>query len=366
MFSHKHYVPILKGKKGEFWALKELEPNIRPKFTPFFDIPRPEDRWKSRFDEYLSNKAIDMRRYWGIDRPVFVDYYDIGLDKRTSKKMHYVKYSFDRMRQEGVIAIPVTGLDRDTAYNQAVAQTIKADGRGVLFRLLREDIENIQASSVELKSLLSDLKAKESESHLLLDIRHLEETEISDRLSDVIDFLKNFKGIDKWKSVILAASGFPEHMGGVSTHSIEEIPRNEIVLWEKVLRQAKKKGIQPLPVYSDYGICNPEILDFDLRMNPSANIRYTLEKTWLIVKGGGTKKKINGRMSRDFKQFYNLAQQLRTNAKFYPPQFSFGDWYIQNCRIGSKGPGNLTTWRKIGTNHHLTLVANQIANSRVI
>jgi hypothetical protein len=28
------------------------------------------------------------------------------------------------------------------------------------------------------------------------------------------------------------------------------------------------------------------------------------------------------------------------------------------------GPGNATTWRKVGTNHHLTLVTRELANLR--
>ena len=40
MFGYKHYVPILKGKDGEFRALARLTPSVRRKITPFIDIPR--------------------------------------------------------------------------------------------------------------------------------------------------------------------------------------------------------------------------------------------------------------------------------------------------------------------------------------
>jgi hypothetical protein len=40
MFGYKHYVPILKGKDGEFRALEHLTPKIRRNLTPFIDIPR--------------------------------------------------------------------------------------------------------------------------------------------------------------------------------------------------------------------------------------------------------------------------------------------------------------------------------------
>ncbi len=35
MFGYKHYVPILKGKQGEFRALSHLHQDIRAKLTPW-------------------------------------------------------------------------------------------------------------------------------------------------------------------------------------------------------------------------------------------------------------------------------------------------------------------------------------------
>ena len=35
MFDHTHYVPILKGKEGEFSALRELKAETKDLLTPF-------------------------------------------------------------------------------------------------------------------------------------------------------------------------------------------------------------------------------------------------------------------------------------------------------------------------------------------
>ena len=40
MFDYRHYVPVLKGKDGEFKALEHLQSNARDRLTPFIDIPR--------------------------------------------------------------------------------------------------------------------------------------------------------------------------------------------------------------------------------------------------------------------------------------------------------------------------------------
>ena len=39
MFDHKHYVPILGGKAGEYRALRELTPAIKSNLTPLVEVP---------------------------------------------------------------------------------------------------------------------------------------------------------------------------------------------------------------------------------------------------------------------------------------------------------------------------------------
>ncbi len=58
MFGYKHYVPVLKGKEGEFRALAHLPPNAKDRLTPFIDIPRREldrktNQPKESIDVYL-------------------------------------------------------------------------------------------------------------------------------------------------------------------------------------------------------------------------------------------------------------------------------------------------------------------------
>jgi Beta protein len=42
--------------------------------------------------------------------------------------------------------------------------------------------------------------------------------------------------------------------------------------------------------------------------------------------------------------------------------FSPGSAYIESCRTGGASTGNLSTWRWVGTNHHMTKVVNDLAN----
>ena len=90
-----------------------------------------------------------------------------------------------------------------------------------------------------------------------------------------------------------------------------------------------------------------------LRQTPS--IRYTIDESWLVVKGKNLR-------DYSFSQFYDVCRNLIARPEYCGPAFSWGDWYINECANTREGPGNLTTWRKVGTSHHLAFVASQIAN----
>ncbi len=365
MFGYKHYVPVLKGKEGEFRALSHLHSGIRAKLTPFFDITRPDDRWRGRTDEYLQKKADYIQKSWGCDETIFVDFFDI-LTLQTSSGLHFVEFFFNELRKRNIWGISVTGLDRDEEYNISIKKVIESDNRGVCIRLLSYDIQDSFEANKKVNELLSFLELSAQDSHIILDLRNLTPDSMPEYVDDTLVFLHNFGKLNEWSTLTLAGSGFPESMGGIEKNSLTRIPRVELELWEQVISQGRNERLNRLPTFGDYGICYPDIPDFDLSFNPSVKIRYTLPQSWLVVKGGGIKRKINGKTSRDYSQFHTLAEKMCANREYYSRDYSYGDSYIFRCAKGLVGPGNLTKWVEVDTNHHLTLVAQQIANSHVI
>jgi len=111
MFDYKHYVPVLKGKEGEFKALEHLTPNARHNLTPFIDIPRRHldlktNQPKDSIDVYLEKKAKKIHKAWGTTRKIFVDVFDLQMDLRTHSGTHFVEFLFSRLRNYDVQAIP--------------------------------------------------------------------------------------------------------------------------------------------------------------------------------------------------------------------------------------------------------------------
>lgn len=76
---------------------------------------------------------------------------------------------------------------------------------------------------------------------------------------------------------------------------------------------------------------------------------------WLVIKGRNVRQ-------YGFEQYFELCGALVNRNEYSGAGFSWADDYIAKCAGRESGPGNATTWRKVGTNHHLTLVARQLAS----
>ena len=151
MFQYNHYVPVLKGKQGEFRALAKLSPKAIKNLTPLIDVPRISQKSRKALDKHLDDVAHAIISSWNIEIPFFVDLFSIRLEERTSNNIHPLTYLFQRLRSAvfPVFATPIIGLQRDNAYNEAVAQIIKEDSKGVCIRLLDEDLINWIVPTIE-------------------------------------------------------------------------------------------------------------------------------------------------------------------------------------------------------------------------
>lgn len=356
MFNYNHYVPLLKGKRGEFGALAKLSQKVKPLITPFIDVPRVSRNDDEGADIHLIKIVNNIKTSWGTENTVFVDLADIDLTQRTADGTHPVIYLFGLSRAAAIRAIPCTGLDRDSDYNNAIATVLKEDNSGVCIRVVYEDMDSsIEELSNAINDLLGVLAIPLKDVHLLLDFKDIRNSDIAKLTRKAVRIIDNLPDIASWKTLTIAASGYPDSLSSVKGDSTAEINRLEFLLWRSVIAD---KTLKRRPSFGDYGIVHPILLDLDpITMRSSAKIRYTLGEKWLVVKGHSLKKEPK------FKQYHNLSDQLITMKEFIGSHFCWGDEYVTKCAIRTVGSGNLETWVKVDTNHHLTFVAEQIANT---
>ena len=354
------YVPLLKGKAGEFDALENVRLSKKYLMTPLIDIPQmgPESsEIPSRsLDDYLRRKADRVDASWAcVDRALFIDLYDTAPSARMSDGAHPVFALFAMMRKTSTLAIPVTGLDRDADHHAAVRQVATADARGACIRLLRDDLLSAQNLADQTTTLLETLGVSRKQADLVFDLRKVntaESTQVCDLVARVANALP---GIEEWRSVTFAASNMPQSLReDIAAGTVDTIDRLEFLLWTEL----RQRDLKRVPGFGDYGIVHPELVHYEnpKTLNVSASIKYTLPHCWLIARGYSLRHHEDG-----WNQFYDLSRVLADRQEFRGEHFSWGDEQVDRRARRVGGPGSPTTWIAAGTNHHLTLVASQIA-----
>lgn len=359
MFDHKHYVPILKGKEGEYSAVERLYPNVKSNLTPLIEIPPiPWDYVNEcegrTLDEHIGRVAGRVERCWGIERPLFLDLDSDLWPERTQGGNHPLTFILEDARNRGVKIIPVTGLRRDGDYQSAVLGAIQNDKLGVCIRLEGNDFEELPQFSSSLNDLVASLSLSSNELDIVLDFEAILPTQNSTVALAAISIINALPDIDNWRTLTFTASAFPEDLRAFAPASIGTTQRSEWLVWQLLIQ--RRTQIPRLPTFGDYAIANPELIEIDPRiMKMSANLRYTIDSDWLIFKERDVK-------HYGYDQFSAICSALIARPEYAGANFSWGDDYISKCASGSEGSGNATTWRRIGTNHHLTLVVQQISN----
>jgi hypothetical protein len=358
MFPLNDYVPILKGKDGEYGALSSMSPDEKEEITPLIEIPpipwdHTNDVPEKTIDQHLLKVDRKLEKSWGMDQPFFLDLMWIGERERMSDGEHSLAYLFNRARLAGLKAIPVTGLVRADDYQEACRNAAEGDKRGVCLRLLKDDLQEQDTLETAITKLLESLRVSPADTDLILDLGSLHKEGEHEPSTDAVSLIESLPLIKKWRSFTLAATGFPVDLMGLPPSEISSIRRLEWTLWRSL---GDDRRIVRTPAFGDYAIAHPQPPEVDPRlMRPSASIRYTTDDVWLVLKGKNLK-------DYGYRQFHDVSKSLLKIGAYSGPEFSWGDRYIKDCANRTVSSGNLTTWRKVGTSHHIAFVMKQIAN----
>jgi hypothetical protein len=352
----KLYVPILWAKEGELGALKQLPADVRDQLVPFFEVPplpwdHANDRPAKTLDQHLEKLLTKIAKAWGNQDRAFIDLEWIPSADRMHDGSHPIASVFDVARKYNLQLVPVLSLTRDSEYVSAVASVIKKDNRGVCLRMLIDDLDESDVAALS-RDFLGRVGNNIAETDLILDVKDLRGARLEQVVRDLPSLIGRIPSIQKWRSFALAGTGFPDSLAGLPKLKMSRIKRTEWELW----RAISARQLVRQPTFSDYGIGSPAYPDVDPRvMSPSAAIRYTASGDWLIAKGNNLK-------NHGYEQFHGVCRALVQSKAYTGRAFSWGDTYIHDCARNETGTGNLTTWRKVGTSHHLTFVVKQLAS----
>ncbi|MBI4558615.1 MAG: beta family protein [Candidatus Hydrogenedentes bacterium] len=356
-FDHRHYVPCLRWKLGEYQAIRGLSGSTKDFITPLIEVPEIgfdfEHGEQSRsVDAHLELFVKRVRPKWD-GRHCFVDLRLIDPTERMTDRGHPVAFVFDGLASQNCAATPVTGLDRDQHYQRAVRSAASKDGRGMCLRLSIEDAARPDIKiSVDVLLRNSDLDREECD--LVIDLGAPNFEPVAGFAKLITELVARFPYLSQWRTLTLMGTSFPPSMAEIEIGSTI-VRRWEWILYKRVVELLVNLRHR-LPTFGDYAINYPDILPMDMRLlKPSATIRYTIDDAWLFVKGRNVRE-------HKFEQYRNHCQVVLESGHFLGARFSSGDRYIEDCAAGRGKTGNLSTWRQVGTSHHLEKVTHDIAN----
>lgn len=107
MLDKNHYVPILKGRDGEFGALRELSDQSKQGLTPLIEIPPIpwdfEQQAPARsIDDHLKKIPGKLESAWGTHQEFFLDFLWIGDAERMDSGVHPINFVFGAARKIGL------------------------------------------------------------------------------------------------------------------------------------------------------------------------------------------------------------------------------------------------------------------------
>lgn len=356
LFGENHYVPVLKWKRGEQKALEFLDDPHKKELTPLIEIvPIPYDFVNDcpakSINDHLVNTGDQIKRSWGEESPAFLDLNWLDDTEVMDNGIHPLTSILEDCRSKNVKIIPVTGSDRGTNYQAAVRLANQIDHLGICIRL--EDDDFLDMETV-LNGLLEELETEANTIDLIIDFKSILPGENKKNAISALSVIKSIPYVNDWRTLTLCSSSFPESLSSIRSENTGYIERSEWLVW-KTLKINKSK-LNRMPSFGDYAIANPSYSEIDPRfMQMTANIRYTGDNEYIIFKGRLIKR-------HGWEQIYELCKQAVNHPQYCGKDFSWGDKHIFECANLECTTGNSETWRRVGTNHHLMFVVEQLAS----
>ncbi len=342
MFTHKHYVPVLKGKRGEFPAIQ----NIKHKelVSPLIEhVP-------SQQPDVI---PVKMASIWPKELPYFIDMVfsddeDLETDAADS---HPITLAFAKAADQ--FAVPVTGPTRSPAYQESVRRIVANQKHGYAIRLLIADFDDEESTADWIGAIIDFMGTSAAEVDIIVDLDNVSGKPPAMVTRDARTLLSILPDIKSWRTVSVVSAAFPAGLSSMQAGWNRPI-RNDWLGWKGLI--TRPGSLVRLPSFGDYAISGPDLPPSG-RATILAQLRYTNDSDFLVYKGANVHKHPQG-----FQQFYGICSDLVARPEFRGANFSFGDEQIAAKAANQGSSGSAETWRTIGVSHHVETVCHQLSN----
>jgi hypothetical protein len=354
LFDHSRYVPCVRWKMGEYQALLRLTGSAKRAITPLIEVPEigwdfENSQGAKSIDEHIAKVPGRLITKWG-SRDFFLDCKLIETEAMADRS-HPVEWIHSRLKDLQKHVCHVAHLNTSSVSAVAIRKIVNASPHRLALRLTLSDFARPELQQ-QVRRFLEYHRVSATETHLIFDLEapNFEPfdgfSKMLSAISAQIPFLKD------WATFTLLGTSFPASMGAL-TKGAHELPRHEWIAYKAILSHEIPFG--RVPTFGDYCIAHPAVVTGDMRLiKPAASIRYTINDRWLVIKGSAFRK--------NPQQVCTFSKNLVASPYFMGSGFSQADEHISKCAQGSVGPGNLSTWRWVGTTHHIEKIASDLAS----
>jgi hypothetical protein len=324
------YVPIVKSKGGERWALSNLLPETKPRVRPVVELHAHKTK---SFNEHLEELCEDLAEALGSNR-FYMD--GIWLHDELGDPSILTRI-FARARAHGLRVIPVVRPTFSTASLHRVRDIVEEDGRGYLIRGTHEEI----ADEVRIERTVESVGLPCSKVDLLLDYRG--------RSMTLDEEVASIAHLSEWRRLIAASGVFPRSVADLTLTTWQNIERCDWTSWQGGIAS----GLPRDPVYSDYVTRAPGAPAQG--GNPPVHLRYTSDDIWAV--------RVDGRhQDGDAVEMHNICESLIEQPFFRGAEFSAGDMEIVRTADPDEGPGGPMQWLQWCVSHHIEQVVDQLTS----
>lgn len=332
------YIPFLKFKKNEIYALNYLDNNLKADdIDVFFDLPNelPSKSHKAGVNSFspeallafktdalrkkIAAQKIYLKTKLNFLNDIFIDNYDIDpLVKLDGKEYNY-QTVIDEFSSFGMI--PVCGIDdRIPDHLACILKSVK-EGKfpksKVAIRLTDSVIEDYDYNEFEFESCVNQLADNFKEIILIFDLRVISDLETcKENLKDFISKID----IDKFSRLIITGSTIPKIITElVETKKNVTVERNEVLIFKHLKDEEIDFD------YGDYTCVSPETSFLDIYIEEiqsymTGKIFYPYNHQLYITRSGKTKGLIT--------PFKPLLDEIVSKPFYRGRPYSSGDKYI--------------------------------------
>ena len=346
------YVAIMKLKKSEVDACKELYPRIWQTFCPLFEVILEDE-----YDDDVELASIYDRATQRVKNAspqpssrVMLDFDRLETQAVFVGGLNRIQTTLEGCSEDGRAIIPVASLETRGEVLQGIRAFLAEDAeRQAAIRFYTAEFsEDIEA---RLDNLVRLLGLPRDQIHLIVDQEYFSESQAPAMIATTTIVLRELDHLEAWASVTLAGTSYPEVLS-VGGNTISQLPRSEYLLWRQVAARLRddlaKLG------FGDYTITNPILVEYDpTKMRMSGKLIYTADEYWIVLKGRNIRQ-------HGFPQMQQMCVQVLGMQEYCQENFSAGDQRIQDTAEGRASTGNAATWKFVGINHHISFVTQQL------